>query len=149
MVDIKNILYPVDFSDYNRQVLPYVRTLVERLDATLHLLHVVSDLRSSVGIYLSYLDMGRIMEEYQVEAGKALREFAAKHLGDIGEVNQHVIKGRAAPEIIRFARERGMHLIIMGTHGRTGLDHAVFGSVAEKVVKHSPVPVLTVSPHHV
>ncbi len=149
MVEIKNVLYPIDFSDNNRKILPYVKLVTQKLGASLHLINVIRDLNNYAGFYVPHTNLEGIIQDIAVEADKKLQEFVEENLADIEKVQTKVVTGHPANEIVAYVKEAGIGLIIMGTHGRTGLDRAIFGSVAEKVVKHSPAPVMTVNPHYV
>jgi nucleotide-binding universal stress UspA family protein len=149
MVEIKNVLYPIDFSDNNRKILPYVKLVTQKLGASLHLINVIRDLNNYAGFYVPHTNLEGLIRDIAAEADKKLQEFVEENLGDIEEVKTKVVTGNPANEIVAYVKEAGIDLIVMGTHGRTGLDRAIFGSVAEKVVKHSTVPVMTVNPHYV
>jgi nucleotide-binding universal stress UspA family protein len=73
-----------------------------------------------------------------------LRDFAVTHLQDAVPVQVHIAVGKPAEEIVRVAQEEGVDLVVMGTHGRTGVRHLLLGSVAEDVTRHAPCPVFTV-----
>ena len=144
----QNILFPVDFSDNNRKVVPYVKDLAGSRQTGLHLLYVVRDLAHYAGFYVPHPNLEGMARDLEKGARRRMDEFVAEHFGGL-KVEAKVMVGDPAESIVEFARGQGMDLIVMGTHGRRGLDHAIFGSVAEKVVKNSPVPVLTVNPHRV
>lgn len=149
MVEIKQILYPIDFSDNNRKIVPYVQMMAAKLGAGLHLLNVLRDLDAYAGFYVPHTNIEGLIAEIAGRADKKMQEFVEADLGDLTSVKTKVVTGDPSREIVKYAKENGIGLIVMGTHGRSGLDRAIFGSVAEKVVKHSTVPVLTVNPHHV
>lgn len=91
-------------------------------------------------------DLGRWEDEALRQARQRLEEYLRAHFGDWPQATVQVPVGDPAAAIVVQAQRAGVDLIIMGTHGRCGLDRALFGSVAERVLKHSPVPVLTVNP---
>jgi nucleotide-binding universal stress UspA family protein len=145
MVVLKNILVATDFSEPSAVALTYGRELARAFGATLHVLHVVQDFAASAGLEFyggSLSDMQRNLEaaaQRQMDAiltdedRSALRVQPVLHAG-----------GSPAPAIAQYADEAGIDLIVLGTHGRGALTHFVVGSVAERVVRTAPCPVLTV-----
>jgi nucleotide-binding universal stress UspA family protein len=150
MPRFKKILFPVDLSEASAQVAPYVTTMAEKFNAKVYLLFVARVLQHYAAMYVPDPSISRFEREVLDGAEKRLYEFKESHFGAIGEVQVDVLLGEVAEEITRFAADEKADLIIMGTHGRKGLDKIVFGSVADRVVKTSPVPVLVVNPftHH-
>lgn len=144
----QNILYPVDFSENNRRVVPYVQDMAAAHGSTLHLLYVVRDLSHFAGFYVPHPNLDDMVQDVSEGAQRKMEEFCAAHFPSI-KTTTKVLVGDAADAIVAYARDNLIDLIIMGTHGRRGLEHAIFGSVAEKVVKSSAVPVLTVNPHRI
>lgn len=142
----RNVLFPVDFSENNLRVVPYVQDVAAAHGSTLHLLYVVRDLSHFAGFYVPHPNLDGMVQEVAQGARRKMEQFVQTHFPD-AQATGRVLVGDAADAIIKYARENMIDLIIMGTHGRRGLEHAIFGSVAEKVVKNSPVPVLTVNPH--
>ncbi|MEJ2520499.1 MAG: universal stress protein, partial [Desulfuromonadales bacterium] len=91
-----------------------------------------------------HISFDKLEEEIEQGAEKLMEKFCRKHLQDFSQYATFVLPGIPADEIIKKAQELKTDLIVMGTHGRTGLDHVLFGSTAEKVVRKSPVPVMTI-----
>jgi nucleotide-binding universal stress UspA family protein len=149
MVQIKDVLYPIDFSDNNRKILPYVQLVAQKLGATLHLINVIRDLNNYAGFYVPHSNLEGLIRDIAAEADSKLQEFIEQNLADVDRVVTKVVTGYPANEIVKYVNDAKIDLVVMGTHGRTGIDRAIFGSVAEKVVKHSPAPVMTVNPHYV
>jgi nucleotide-binding universal stress UspA family protein len=143
---ITNILVPVDFSPHAEHAFTYATTLAERFGAKLALLYVVDDSFVTGGwsseIYVS--NVPELMENLIADADRRLATLkaSAAALGLTAETA--VIRGRPAPAIVEHAKNGGFDLIVMGTHGRTGVSHVVMGSVAERVLRKAPCPVLTV-----
>ncbi|HET6440389.1 MAG TPA: universal stress protein [Anaeromyxobacter sp.] len=144
--DFKRICCPIDFSDASRAAMEVAADLARRFGASLTLLH-------------AYPVPGYTFPDGSVVASprmlQELADQAAKHLGDwqrqaqeLGapSVNGETLVGEPAVEIVAYAKERGVDLLVLGTHGRTGLEHALMGSVAERVVRRARCPVLTVHP---
>ena len=143
---INKILVPTDFSDLSLAGMEYVATLGVLHDAKIYVLHVVPD--NILAPPFPNVDMNSetIMRDTVEKAREELQHFISEHLKNLGKVTQAVRRGEPAKEIIRFAEEEDIGLIVMATHGRTGVAHVLMGSVAEKVVRHSTIPVLTVKP---
>ncbi len=146
MITLKRILLPTDFSDYSSEATRYACELVDRFKAELHLFHVLETHITPTPAFGGGLALGTYIKESRAAAEKHL----AKLLSPEWEKDQCVVRSTAdgAPfvEIIRYAKEQEIDLIVIGTHGRTGLAHMMLGSVAEKVVRKAPCPVLTVRP---
>jgi len=150
MIDTSSILYVTDFSDLSLHALKYARYLAKKMDAELHVLHVVDDsYQYWIATDMIAAPVGPPVEELTGKAEQLLEEFVAKNLSQDVKVTRAIRHGRPFVEIIEYAKEQAIGMIVMGTHGRTGLKHVLLGSVADKVVHRSPCPVLTVrSPEH-
>jgi len=145
MKKIRKILVTTDFSPLSAAGAEYARMLARTFRAQLCLAHVL-EAPGSVGepnIDLAYAGVWPAIEE---NAKKELRTFASRNLRGVRNVELRLLEGMAHDQIVRFAGDRGFDLIVMATHGRTGLAHLLIGSVAERVVRHSPVPVFLVKP---
>jgi universal stress protein A len=137
----QRFLVPLDFSEYANQALDYAINLASKLGARLTLLHVVQSLPMGgvdMGLTLPYTYIQDLEAEIMESMNDHLRRVTAAGLE--GEVA--VVHGVPFHEIIEMAKTKQVDLIIMGTHGRTGLQHVLLGSVAEKVVRLAPCPVL-------
>ena len=146
MIELKRILVPTDFSEFSQQAVQYGCELANRFSAELHIVHVAQDALPIVPeagmLSVSHDDyMARVIET----ATKLLKDVPDASLYS-RSVTRSVEPGVPFVEIIRYAREKQMDLIVMSTHGRTGLVHMLMGSVAEKVVRKAPCPVLTIRP---
>ena len=138
------ILVPIDFSDSSRKALDLAAVFAERFSAHLLLLHVVAKPISSRGYYLPELNLEDLENQVEQGARERMDEFCSANLAPEQHYEWVVVNGRPADQIVSQARRREADLIVMGTHGRSGFDHALIGSTAEKVVRTSRVPVLTV-----
>ncbi|MFO0793308.1 MAG: universal stress protein [Candidatus Brocadiaceae bacterium] len=148
MINIKNVLCPVDYSVYSEKALHYAIEFAEKYRAKLYLMHVL-DIRvydiNDPDLYNVNIVDKETIEKLQARLLKCVSE---ETKGKI-PVEAIVIQGVPFTEIITAARDYKIDMIVIGTHGRTGLSHAIMGSVAEKVVRKSPCPVLTVRhPEH-
>lgn len=139
----KTILVATDFSRSSEHALEYAQGLAKSFGGTLHLLHVVPDpvLASAWSEAYAY-DLTALGERLRVEAAQQLAA-RAQSIRDVSVTTEAII-GVPATLISFTAAERGVDLIVMATHGRSGLSHLFLGSVAERVVRTAPCPVLTV-----
>ena len=148
VIQLSKILVPTDFSVYSNNALSCGCELADRFGAELHLLHVFQDLieRAKEDGFTALID-----EELQ-NAQATFRNGIHRKLEELPEpagtektkTVRELRTGHPFVEIIRYAKENCIDLIVMGTHGRTGIPHALLGSVAEKVVRQAPCSVLTV-----
>ena len=138
---LTRILLPTDFSDTAGHALGYAADLASRYRASVHLLHVVSDPRAQDWAgEVEGLVVPDLLAKWRGDAERRLGEVS---LGDV-ETVRAVRVGHAFVEIIHYAAGNAVDLIVMGTHGRGPVRHLLLGSVAEKVVRKAPCPVLTV-----
>lgn len=149
MIRIRSILVPLDLSDYAAHALPYARELAETFGATLHLLHVVDSQWVVAGGAAAFPEYGNnLLSRFEAEGRKALIQIA-ETIPEKVEVTPAVRVGPPHVQIVQYAREQDIDLIVVATHGRSGLKHALIGSVAEKVVQMAPCPVLSLkNPEH-
>lgn len=150
MVEIRKILYATDFSKLSEWALGYALYLARQLSAELHCVHVVDDsYQYWLTLDAAAIPAGPPIEQILEAAEKQLAEFVAGKIPDDVTAKKKLLRGRPFVQIIRHAREQQMDLIVLGTHGHSGLTHILMGSVAEKVVRKSPCPVLTIRhPEH-
>jgi nucleotide-binding universal stress UspA family protein len=143
MIKLARILVPTDFSDCATQAIDYGSELAKRFGAELHLLHVVQPITMAYAYGAAIPEAALHLEE---PAEKELNEIEVPDVEDISRVERSIQSGTPFVEIVRCAKQNNMDLIVIGTHGRTGLNHMLLGSVAEKVVRKASCPVLTVRP---
>ena len=142
MPPLKNIVLPTDFSEPTLAATRYAVTLAKRFDATLHLLHVIEDPLMLAPIFESVPLPPR--QSFETYAQDRLENWIPIADRDDLKLELHWFHGHPFTRIIEFAADHRMDLIVMGTHGRSLVSHAILGSVAEKVVRHAPCPVMTV-----
>ena len=144
MLPIRRILFPTDFSEYAEHAWPYALTFAQEFGAEVHLLHVVAPPPRLTEAYAVNFDPEKMVKTLTEEANASMDRTveAAKSWGLI--FRREVRVGVDFREIIDYVAKHDIDLIVMATHGRTGLAHALLGSVAEKVVRKSPCPVLTI-----
>jgi nucleotide-binding universal stress UspA family protein len=145
MMNIKHILVPTDFGEPADVALTYGRELATRFGATLHLVHVTDNLRLST-FAEAYGDLvARLQADVEEAAARQLDERLIDSDGSGPATERAVLTSiSAVGAIVDYARDHGIDLIVMGTHGRGPLKQFVMGSVAERVVRTAPCPVLTV-----
>jgi len=147
MKEFKKILFPVDFSESSAKIVPYVQTVAKKFDSEIHILFVARILDYFTGIYVPAPSITTMEKDIIDGAEKRLYEFMDEYFRAFANTKTAVVAGDASEEIIKYIEDRHIDLVIMGTHGRKGLDKVIFGSVAERVVKTAPVPVMVVNPH--
>lgn len=142
------VLVPVDFSDTSRRALAWAFDYATRAPCEVHLLHVIDDGWLEVsGASLPErvkIELRGVYRECEEELARMIPD--EQDRDEIGPITRHVSHGRPAAEILRIAEKLGTDMIVMGTHGRSGLAHLLIGSVAEKVVRHAHCPVVCVKP---
>ena len=150
MIKITNVLVATDFGDASATALAYGRELARNFDARLHVLHVVENPTLWVGPETAGVDVMRLQAELEGAAQKQLDRLVNAEDRDQLNAVAVIRTGRnVALEIANHAKLAGVDVIVMGTHGRSAFNHMLMGSVAEKVVRIAPCPVLTVRhPEH-
>ena len=143
---IRQILVPIDFSLHSKNALRYAVPLAEQFGATLRLVYVVEPT-----VYPADLGFGQVVfpnfEEELVEKGtKELKNIIDQEIGGTVRAFSTVRKGRPHREILLEADEKSVDIIVIATHGHTGVEHMLFGSTAERIVRNAKCPVLTIRP---
>lgn len=138
---IKKIMVPTDFTDFSRRAMDYARMIAGKMNAELLLVHVIEPFTYSVTDTIQVVDHYAALKAIAEPLMDSLKK---KILKDKLKVSTAVLRGTPYLEIVKKARQSKADLVIMGTHGRTGVTHLLLGSVAERVVRMAPCPVLTV-----
>src|SRR5271166_5046285 len=144
-ISVKNVLYATDFSATSELALPYATAICRHFASTLHVAHVLSDtnlLLMTGGV--DYVCVGTVYEDAHAEAQAKIQQVASR-LGEIPH-QTYVLHGQVWTNLSSIVAEKGIDLIVVGTHSRTGLGKLLLGSVAEDILRHAPCPVLTVGP---
>lgn len=147
MITLKRILLPTDFSPYSHVAVRHACALAENFDAEIHLLHVLQDLvvlTPEPGMAVPPTDL--YLKEMQTFAEEALTKVLDPAWAEGRAVTRVIRQGAPFVEILQYAREQDVDLIVLATHGRSALAHLLLGSVTEKVVRKARCPVLTVRP---
>lgn len=144
MYELKTILFATDFSESSEHAFGYARSLAKKFNARLLVLHVISEPVDLRGFYVPHISFEKLEKEIEEGAQQMMVKFCQANLRDYDNYASFIVPGIPYDEVIRKAVEEQVDLIVVGTHGRTGLDHVLFGSTAEKIVRKSPIPVMTV-----
>lgn len=145
---ISKILHPTDFSTNSETALKYACFISTQFSADLYILHIAE----SAPLMIPMVNLGFPADYFQRQlrhANESLSALPDKVVNHTGNVIRNVYEGKPAEQIIRYANDNAIDMIVMGTHGYTGLEHALLGSVAEYVVRKASCPVLTVHPESI
>jgi nucleotide-binding universal stress UspA family protein len=143
-MEIKRILFATDFSEGSSHALPYAVDMAKHYMAKLYLVHVVYDVSKTAGWYVPHVSIDEIYNDIEKSAKAELEKSFIDEIRGLKDVEHVVLKGIPYEEIAKFAGENSVDLIVLGTHGRKGIDRMLFGSTAEQVVRNAPCPVLSV-----
>ena len=143
---IQRILVPIDFSIHSKNALRYAVSMAEQFGASVHLVYVVEPT-----IYPADLGFGQVVfpgveEELSTKSAEELKSLIEDEIGDRVKAFSVVRAGKPHQEILQEAVEQNVDLIVVATHGHTGVEHMLFGSTAERVVRNANCPVLTIRP---
>lgn len=145
MQNIKKIVCALDLSQHSTVVADYAVTMAKAFGAEVVVVYAAPALTQYMGFHVPPSSIENFVGEIIVGAEKSMQEFVEEHFSEV-KASGKVVNGYAAEEILALVDSMDADMIIMGTHGRTGIDRILFGSVAERVVKASRVPVMTVRP---
>jgi len=139
----KNILVPIDFSDFSKSALKYAVTFAQHYHSKLTLVYVMEPVIYPPDFSMGQITLPTVNFEIDQRAKEELEKLAATEIGTLVEVKTILRTGKPFVEIIETAKEEDADLIIISTHGHSGMEHILFGSTADKVVRKAPCPVLT------
>jgi nucleotide-binding universal stress UspA family protein len=145
-VSLNRILVPIDFSEYSKDALNFANTLAEQFDSELILVYVVEPIVYPSDLGFGQVAMPNIEPEFTARGKAGLAQLIKDHVKEGLTARAIVRTGRAFLEILTTAKEEHVDLIVIATHGHAGVEHLIFGSTAEKVVKRARCPVLMVRP---
>lgn len=147
-MQIRSILLPTDFSECGNYALSYAASLARKFGASIICVHVIEPMVPTVGYsgMTEPLPLADITDQLEDSAERELPKISECEECEGLDIEEVIVHGEAATEIARVAEERNVDLIIISSHGRTGLGRILFGSTAEAVVRHSSCPVLVVKP---
>ena len=140
------ILLPIDFSEFTDDIVRYATEIAQKFGSAIHLIHIIPnmDYFTPYESFMAAENMVTVQKGVETEVQRDLEKVADKIVGI--PVTKAVRTGVSFVEIVEYVRSEHIELVIMATHGRGGLEHIIIGSVAEKVVRKSPCPVLTIRP---
>jgi len=145
MVQVKKILLAMDFSEAADKLAEYAKLYTQKFDAELYVLYVSPTMNRYAKLYVTPSSIDDLVGKILEGAKAAMEEYMVKYFKGL-KAKSLVEYGYAPVRILEVAEEIGADMIVMGTHGRKGVDRILFGSVAEKVVKTAKIPVVTVRP---
>ncbi|MCF6291159.1 MAG: universal stress protein [Desulfobacterales bacterium] len=147
MSQIKTILVPVDFSKNAKIILRHAVSEAEKSAARLVVVYVVEDLEKYSALSIPHISFAELEKDLLRGAEHKMESFLEENLDESVAHTSKILYGDVAEQINSFAKSEGVDLIVIGTHGYKGLERVLFGSVAEKVVKTAPCPVVTINPY--
>jgi len=142
-IEIKKILVPIDFSDYSKNALKYATNFSRQFNAEIILVYVVEPVIYPPDFSMGQIALPSVNIEWDTKAREELDKLANSEIAENINVKTVLRTGKPFLEIIETASEENVDLIIIATHGHSGVEHILFGSTAEKVVRKAPCPVLT------
>ncbi len=143
---ISRILVPIDFSVHSKNALKYAVPIAEQIGATLYLVYVVEPTIYPADLGFGQVVMPGVEDELREKGGEELKALIEKEIGNRMPAHSAVRTGKPHQEILLEAEEKNIDLIIVATHGHTGVEHMLFGSTAERIVRNAKCPVLTIRP---
>jgi nucleotide-binding universal stress UspA family protein len=146
MKKVQKILFPIDFASNFETMLPWVSTFADKFDATVYVVFVAQDLSNFSTFYVPHGNIQSFQQEALDSARKRMAAVKQELFSKFPKLETRVELGSPADKILELAKKEKIDLIIMGAHGRKGLERAIFGSVADKVVQSAPCPVMTIHP---
>jgi len=143
-IELRKILVPIDFSDYSKKALHYAIPFARQFRATVYLLYVVEPTIYPADFSFGQIGMPNVENELRTKGEQELRELISNEIKGAVPAEAFVKVGLPFVEVVSFAKDEKIELIIVATHGHTGVEHVLFGSTAEKIVRKAPCPVLVV-----
>jgi nucleotide-binding universal stress UspA family protein len=144
MKPFESILTAIDFSESSDYAFEYALALARQFQSELTVMHVINEPVDLRGFYVPHISFEQLEKEIEEGAEKMMEKFCQEKMGDFTNYTTALVTGIPYEEIIRKAEETHASLVVLGTHGRTGIDHLIFGSTAERVVRSAACPVLTI-----
>jgi universal stress protein A len=147
VVIYNNVLYCTDFSESAKAALPFAIDITQKYGAALHIIHVYQDPGHLAEFEISSnikMDWIRVAQSLGTEVEKKLKEFCSEVAHEVKTCQYRMLRGKPYAEIIRYAKENKIDLIVLASHGLSGWEHILFGSTAERVLRESPCHVLMV-----
>jgi nucleotide-binding universal stress UspA family protein len=143
---INAILVPIDFSVHSKNALKYAVPLARQFDASLHLVYVVEPTVYPADLGFGQVVLPGVEEELRLKGADELKQLIREEIGAQVKATYVVKTGTPSQEILGEAEEKRVNMIVIATHGHSGLEHVLFGSTAERIVRKAHCPVLTIRP---
>ena len=143
-IALSRILVPIDFSEYSKKALQYAVPFAKQFNAKIYLLYVVEPTVYPADFSFGQIGMPNVENELRVKGAEELKELIRNEIKDVVPAEALVRVGLPFVEVVSFAKDESIELIVVATHGHTGVEHVLFGSTAEKIVRKAPCPVLVV-----
>lgn len=145
MIALSHVLVPTDFSETSDAALAYGKAFADAFGATLHIVHIIEEPYGQPWAVEAYgFSLSALQDEWVKEAAARMSKILTDEERTALKAATSTVLGHPVMEILRYAKDHDIDLIVMGTHGRGPLGHMVMGSVAERVVRKAQCPVLTV-----
>ncbi|RPJ08464.1 MAG: universal stress protein [Deltaproteobacteria bacterium] len=144
MKTFDKILFANDFSENSEHAFDYALTLARNFDASLVIIHVINEPVDLRGFYVPHISFEKLEKEIEEGAEKMMQKFCRTRVKDFTRYETVIVTGIPYEEILKKADEEKVSLIVLGTQGRKGIDHFLFGSTAERVVRNATCPVMTI-----
>jgi nucleotide-binding universal stress UspA family protein len=143
-IHLQRILVPIDFSEHSKSALKYAIPFAQQFKASIDLIYVVEPTIYPADFSFGQIGFPNVEEELRVRGNDELEKLITKEISGQVSSRKVVRTGKPFYEINQYAQEEDIDLIIIATHGHSGMEHILFGSTAEKVVRKAPCPVLVV-----
>jgi nucleotide-binding universal stress UspA family protein len=144
MPTFDKILYATDFSESSEHAFHYALSLAQKFQSRLIILHVINEPVDLRGFYVPHVSFENLEQEIEQGARKMMAKFCSTHVGDFTDYETDIVTGIPYEEILKRAEKEQAAFIVLGTQGRSGIDHLLFGSTAERVVRKAKAAVVTV-----
>jgi len=141
--EINKVLVPIDFSDYSKIALKYAVDFAQKFNAKMYLIYVVEPVIYPPDFSMGQIAIPSVNTEWDIKAKEEIDKLADSEIPTGVKIKTIIKTGKPFLEIIETAAEEDVDIIIIATHGHSGMEHILFGSTAEKVVRKAPCPVLT------
>jgi nucleotide-binding universal stress UspA family protein len=147
MSQVKKILVPIDFSENSKKILQHAVAEAEKSDATIMVAYVVEGLEKYSALSVPHISFEELGKDLMKSAENKMERFLYENLDESLRHESKVLYGEITEQLTSLAKSEGIDMIVIGTHGFKGLEKILFGSVAEKVTKTAPCPVVTINPY--
>ena len=144
MKPFEKILTAIDFSESSDFAFEYALTLARQFQAELTVMHVINEPVDLRGFYVPHISFEKLEKEIEEGAETMMQKFCRAKVRDFADYDTLIVAGIPYEEILRIANDHEVSLIVLGTQGRKGIDHFLFGSTAERVVRNAKCPVMTI-----